>query len=466
MRKIVIIIITLFIYNLALADESGWIDKGSYKYQLLKYDNLQLVGPSYDKKEFYTYNANGIVRIWDLESGFLKDSIVLDSIPNRIYFSKDCKTIVLSYWINNYYSQKIVVLNFGTKDTISTDTISIFPVFCEYAKYVGFSEYKEQTFLFDYASKYNKLFLGTYNSLSGTYGAGSLVYMHSGYLCIFDVEKDTLILTKGIICEGIKQFIYDQNDLYFSYDSDDETHYPHNYPTQYYSSYGLMKYSLDSSKLKKVFGYEKNTLLPSFLKISDIYTFFHLDLMLYKSNNKFCYYDLKNNVIIEEKSIPSLSNSYCQIVERNLLVTQESNQLNFYRVNTADLLNTIELPIQVDKILSINNNIIAYNKKGEIMLLKVDNFVSIKSDDKDREIIVQPNPASDYIEINLERCQTLSKCLTSEIKIYTPFGECVIDLTPTPFLTGEGLRIDISHLPVGMYFIQIGNYSEKFVVVR
>jgi hypothetical protein len=27
-------------------------------------------------------------------------------------------------------------------------------------------------------------------------------------------------------------------------------------------------------------------------------------------------------------------------------------------------------------------------------------------------------------------------------------------------------RIDISHLPVGIYFIQIGNYSEKFMVVK
>jgi hypothetical protein len=27
-------------------------------------------------------------------------------------------------------------------------------------------------------------------------------------------------------------------------------------------------------------------------------------------------------------------------------------------------------------------------------------------------------------------------------------------------------RIDISHLPVGLFFIQIGNYTEKFLLVR
>jgi hypothetical protein len=27
-------------------------------------------------------------------------------------------------------------------------------------------------------------------------------------------------------------------------------------------------------------------------------------------------------------------------------------------------------------------------------------------------------------------------------------------------------RMNIEHLPVGIYFIQIGNYSEKFMVVK
>jgi hypothetical protein len=79
-------------------------------------------------------------------------------------------------------------------------------------------------------------------------------------------------------------------------------------------------------------------------------------------------------------------------------------------------------------------------------------------------LYISPNPASDYIEINLDKV-ILSEA-KNPVKIYNTFGECVIDLTPTPLLTGEGLRIDISHLHVGIYFIQIGNYTEKFMVVR
>jgi len=78
--------------------------------------------------------------------------------------------------------------------------------------------------------------------------------------------------------------------------------------------------------------------------------------------------------------------------------------------------------------------------------------------------IISPNPASDYIEVNLERCQTLSKCQTSEIKIFNVFGECVMTEAIHPMTASH--RMNILRLPVGLYFIHIGNYSDRFVVVR
>ncbi len=68
------------------------------------------------------------------------------------------------------------------------------------------------------------------------------------------------------------------------------------------------------------------------------------------------------------------------------------------------------------------------------------------------ELVIIPNPASDYLIIsgfegNAEIINTLSKSLWHGI-------------------IESGKRIDISHLPVGLYFIKIGNYSQKFQVVR
>jgi hypothetical protein len=78
--------------------------------------------------------------------------------------------------------------------------------------------------------------------------------------------------------------------------------------------------------------------------------------------------------------------------------------------------------------------------------------------------IVTPNPASDYIEIG-QLSKVFDPSEGSGIKIYNTFGECVKNLSPA-LSEGEGVRIDISHLPVGLYLLQIGNYSEKFMVVR
>ena len=78
--------------------------------------------------------------------------------------------------------------------------------------------------------------------------------------------------------------------------------------------------------------------------------------------------------------------------------------------------------------------------------------------------LIFPNPASEYIKINLN--DVILSESKNPVKIYNTYGECVIDFTPTSLLTGEGLRIDVSHLPVGTYFIKYGNYTGKFVVVR
>jgi hypothetical protein len=81
-------------------------------------------------------------------------------------------------------------------------------------------------------------------------------------------------------------------------------------------------------------------------------------------------------------------------------------------------------------------------------------------------ISMYPNPASDYIVINLDKV-ILSEA-KNPLKIYNTLGECVIEMQDVRHLRDVGHlnRINISHLPVGMYFIQLGNYSEKFMVVR
>ncbi|MCO5251222.1 MAG: T9SS type A sorting domain-containing protein [Candidatus Kapabacteria bacterium] len=79
---------------------------------------------------------------------------------------------------------------------------------------------------------------------------------------------------------------------------------------------------------------------------------------------------------------------------------------------------------------------------------------------------IHPNPASEYIEINAAINPTVNRGVdeTAEIKIYNTLGECV-NLTRLPS-TGSGsgnLRIDISHLSRGVYYIRISSRTQMFV---
>jgi hypothetical protein len=80
------------------------------------------------------------------------------------------------------------------------------------------------------------------------------------------------------------------------------------------------------------------------------------------------------------------------------------------------------------------------------------------------ELIVYPNPASDYIEISVSSV-ILSETKDPFIKIYNVLG---VEIT-TPNLTsalpqGEGVvRLDVSGLSPGVYFVRIGDRVQKFV---
>ncbi|MBX3043730.1 MAG: T9SS type A sorting domain-containing protein [Candidatus Kapabacteria bacterium] len=82
---------------------------------------------------------------------------------------------------------------------------------------------------------------------------------------------------------------------------------------------------------------------------------------------------------------------------------------------------------------------------------------------------IYPNPASDFITISIPEINpTVNRRvdgLVDKVQIFDMLGIEVIS-TPSAALTptGEGnLRIDVSHLPAGVYFIRIGSYFDKFI---
>jgi len=82
------------------------------------------------------------------------------------------------------------------------------------------------------------------------------------------------------------------------------------------------------------------------------------------------------------------------------------------------------------------------------------------------DISIFPNPASDFIEVNFMNHRVNPKVQGVGVEIYNCLGECVKDFTPT-LSKGEGvLRVNVTDLSAGLYFIKIGDFSQMFVVVR
>jgi hypothetical protein len=75
------------------------------------------------------------------------------------------------------------------------------------------------------------------------------------------------------------------------------------------------------------------------------------------------------------------------------------------------------------------------------------------------DISVSPNPASDYIEINVGNRHACS--LQENLKIYNSLGECV--LTPLAFGEGTGVRLDVSPLAPGLYFVTFNDETGLFI---
>ncbi len=99
---------------------------------------------------------------------------------------------------------------------------------------------------------------------------------------------------------------------------------------------------------------------------------------------------------------------------------------------------------------------------------------SVREETEELLYKIFPNPATDYVYINFADVGDLdgdhshsNKIGLGDVRIYTTFGECVTHLThinlAQTYAEGQWLRLDVSHLSAGVYFVRIGNKVEKFV---
>ncbi|OGU59585.1 MAG: hypothetical protein A2X64_04180 [Ignavibacteria bacterium GWF2_33_9] len=112
-------------------------------------------------------------------------------------------------------------------------------------------------------------------------------------------------------------------------------------------------------------------------------------------------------------------------------------------------------------------NLKAYKLNGKFYGKIPDKFYSI-NDDVNKTIAVYPNPASDYFTLNITPFfeEGVREC---SVSIFDVFGNKVLTVAIDYNIETQNFvslqKIDISTLPAGVYFIQIGEIVQKFVKI-
>ena len=116
-----------------------------------------------------------------------------------------------------------------------------------------------------------------------------------------------------------------------------------------------------------------------------------------------------------------------------------------------------------NKWLSVTDNL-GYNgvnvfKEGGVILTSVE-----ETDNNFTEFVIAPNPANEFITFQIQPSEGFEPSEGYQVHIFDILG---IDVSPAGGgvngVDGGGFRIDISHLPAGVYYIRIGDKVEKFL---
>ena len=197
-------------------------------------------------------------------------------------------------------------------------------------------------------------------------------------------------------------------------------------------------------------------------------------------NNEYFAYGGKKTGIwnVNELTIKNfLNTANCISNTMNLIFSNNNTFISGYCYNTImiwDLEGNFiksydDLPKQINgdgwvltKSLAVSKNskyILTSNDYRYLTLWNAPEITSI-SDEKSLpsdEIYVYPNPSTDFIDINLNKEASL---ITSDnIQIFDILG---LEVGQSSLIDGNN-RIDVSHLPAGVYYIKIEDKVEKFL---
>jgi hypothetical protein len=95
----------------------------------------------------------------------------------------------------------------------------------------------------------------------------------------------------------------------------------------------------------------------------------------------------------------------------------------------------------------------------KVTVIPKSSTTSVSDLESNSGLLIQPNPSSDFITIQLSNKGFQPFAAEDKVQIFDVLG---IEVGQSSLIDGN-IRIDVSHLPAGVYFIRFGDKVEKFV---
>ncbi len=478
------VFILLFLSFISL--QSQWKQAGNA--EKLSSETTRIVNfvISEDSKSIYTLDFNSTISKWDYATGdsIWSRKIIPDStkshFSNWIFLSTDGKTYCTSYYVK-YQSgacdNKINIFDIDTGFLI--DSINIINDFTDgtYSKKNAVSYYvdyfKDKNLLFNYLN-YNITGWGPWTS--STYSG--IVYTASKIDSNWIVKK-LISGSGGLITENKNQnkkyfhITYDYNFTKFIPDYIGESE--HTIGTYLYSflddTAKRLSYLVTHSSSSKSGGSSGYTKGKSFLASSVIFD--NKDLNIYQSWVNVIYkFNLSSNDFVDIKTIERYPAdkqlSIINTTSDDYFLIINFNNLNVHSIYDYSYLNTYTVDSIVSIILIKNSRdgeyIFLTDNKGDLYRISYKTIydsihVETTTTKVGNDIIsISPSPATDFIEISVGA--NGRSPLQSEVRIYNVFGQAVLSVGSIHELP---LRINTSALPLGVYFVRIGDRVSKFI---
>jgi hypothetical protein len=122
------------------------------------------------------------------------------------------------------------------------------------------------------------------------------------------------------------------------------------------------------------------------------------------------------------------------------------------------------------------------NRRPYVVMYRMNFQTSGKTEDEGNNPVpnLYPNPATDYIEIAIDNhtlqdmvgnisgtgsAGDIDRTLKDAVKVYDVLGVCVATHPLTPSREGVTIRLDVSGLAAGVYFVRVGDRMYKFVKI-